>query len=137
MDYLEHPGIVNKITESGCEVSVMVGDACQDCHAKSVCSTSGQQQRLIFVSQAPKHLKTGYRVVVIMRSSLGVRAVIIAYLIPFVVLAGTLLISLEFGLNEALAALTAILSTAFYFLILWLFRDKIERTIDFKIKTIE
>lgn len=135
MSYLEHAGIVNKITKEGVEVSVVVGDACQGCHAKSVCNTSGEQQRSIFIRSTPHHLKTGDRVIVTMQSSLGVRAVVFAYIIPFMTLTATLFICLALGLNEALAALSAILSMALYFLILYLFRKKLERTIEFKIKT--
>ncbi len=135
MSYLEHVGIVNKITGDGCEVSMVVGDACQGCHAKSVCSTSGEQQRSIFVRHAPLHLKAGDQVIVTMQSSLGVRAVVFAYIIPFFILTGTLFINLALGLNEAMAALSALLVLAIYFLILYLFRQRLERTIEFKVKT--
>ena len=135
MSYLEHVGIVNKITGDGCEVSVVVGDACQGCHAKSVCGTSGEHQRSIFVRHAPLHLRAGDRVVVTMQSSLGVRAVVFAYIIPFITLTSTLFINLALGLSEAMAALSALLAMAIYFLILYLFRNKLERTIEFKIKT--
>jgi sigma-E factor negative regulatory protein RseC len=137
MSYSEHAGIVNKITEKGCEVLVTVGDACQGCHAKSVCSTSGEQGRSIFVRQAPVHLRSGDRVVVTMHSSLGLKAVLFFYIIPFITLIATLFISLAKGFHEALAALFSILSLTLCFLILYLFRQKIERTVEFKIKTLE
>ena len=76
----------------------------------------------------------GYKeVVVSIESNMGMTAVLWAYVMPFVVLLGALIVSTTAGASDGLAALTALAATALYFAGLYLCRGRLERKIHFKI----
>lgn len=75
----------------------------------------------------------GDHVVVSMRRSLGTRAVLLGYIIPFVVMVATLLLVLLISGNEGLAGLSAIAVLIPYYALLYAFRNRIKNTFSFSI----
>ena len=54
-------------------------------------------------------------------------------ILPFLILVAVLLVALQFTGNEGLAAFAALGSLVPYYLLLWLFRDKVQQGISFRI----
>jgi len=78
-------------------------------------------------------LKPGDRVDLVMTRSMGNKAVILGYFLPFVFVLVTLLILSAF-LNELWAGLLSLSVLVPYYIILSLFKDCLSRTFEFKIE---
>jgi len=74
---------------------------------------------------------------VIVEQRMGWKAVVIAYIVPLMVLVGTLA-ALDMRLeNEALAGVIALSVTGVYFIVLRMFRNKLQRQFSFSIRKME
>jgi sigma-E factor negative regulatory protein RseC len=78
-------------------------------------------------------LKAGESVNLVMTQSMGNKAVILGYFIPFVLVLMTLLI-LSGLLNELWAGLISLSVLVPYYIILSLFKDRLSKTFEFKIE---
>lgn len=88
--------------------------------------------------QPPPHyqsLQEGEHVTISLKKSLGYRALFLGYLLPFLVLLTTLIITLAVTGNESLSALAAITTTVLYYYILYKNRELIKTSFRFYIKS--
>ena len=132
---LEHKGIVLSINGERIDVYILSESACATCKVKSACGMSETEEKVvsIFTHDAPAY-REGEQVVVSVTRNMGLRAVFLAYVVPFLVLLVSLLILLEAGLSEAAAGLISLGVLALYYIVLWLMRRRIEREINFNIR---
>lgn len=132
---LEHKGIVLNINGERIDVSILSESACATCKVRSACGMSETEEKVvtIFTSDAPAY-REGEQVMVSVTRNMGLRAVFLAYVVPFLVLLASLLILLEAGLSEAAAGLISLGILALYYIVLWLMRRRIEREINFNIR---
>ena len=80
--------------------------------------------------------EVGQEVNVMLRKSMGFKAVWLAYVIPLAVLLGVLLPLLGAGMGELASGLVAIGAVAVYYLLLALFKGKLSNDYSFYIKEI-
>lgn len=133
-DSISHLGIVQKIAESAVFVSIVSQSACAACHAKGACSMSEVTEKVIEVtSLQADSFYVGEHVEVVMQRSMGLRAVLLGYVLPFVVLLSVLILVAETTGSEAWAGITAILSLVPYYLILRLFKTNLKSQFGFSI----
>jgi sigma-E factor negative regulatory protein RseC len=131
---ITHEGIVLKAPGDGtADVEIVTGSACSACHAKAACSLGSTDVRTITVKSDAK-LKPGDRVTVEMEQSQGFHALAIGYVIPFLVLIAAFAALTVAGAGELGAALLSFATLAVYYLIAWLFRNRIDKKFEFKIK---
>ncbi|HUW92529.1 MAG TPA: SoxR reducing system RseC family protein [Bacteroidales bacterium] len=132
---ISHEGVVVNAPGNGtAEVDIITGSACSGCHAKSACLPGNTEVKTITVkSDAP--LKSGDRVTVTMEQSLGFRALMIGYIIPFIVLIAAFTVLTVAGAGELASALFSFASLAVYYIGVWIFREKIGEKFEFKIKS--
>lgn len=131
---LLHDGVVTAVAEDKVTVEIPVSSACAQCHAKAVCGSDIGEARIIPVKRKDDgSLKLGDRVVVAINRTMGMKAVLLAYLIPLVILL-VLLLTLQrlFG-NEVVAGLVSIGIVLVYYGVLAIFRKKIDRGFEFNI----
>lgn len=131
---IQHEGTVKKVEEGSVLVSIKPGSACSGCHAESICNLAGNEEKIIDV-KGNYGVSPGDHVVVIMKRSAGYRAVIVSYLIPLAIVIAGLSVFNYLSLNEILAGLGSISLLIPYFLILYLFRTKINRSFTFTLQT--
>lgn len=145
---ISHNGIITSITKNTITVNITSNAACGSCAAKSACGMSEKKNKSIEVETkylpycTPpieiKDLHIGQNVEVYMNASNGTKAVIIGYLLPFIILTATLLITLTTIKTEWLSALLALSAIAIYYLIIKLFfNNKIKKDFIFYIRMIE
>jgi sigma-E factor negative regulatory protein RseC len=100
-DSVTHPGIVMQISGHVAEVMILAKSACTSCQVKGACNMSEMEEKRVFVELPPEHsFKSGQQVNVMMKQSLGNFAVFLGYILPFLVLLLTLIISISVGLGE-------------------------------------
>ncbi len=118
-------------------VQVEAISACASCAAKGSCAMVESENKEIEVAYPhPQDFHVGQIVEISMRKDNGLRAVLWAYVMPFVVLISSLLIADVFVHNEGFAALWALLFTAIYFALLFALRKYIFRRFTMEIHTI-
>ena len=76
----------------------------------------------------------GDQVEVVLKASMGMKAVWLAYCIPLVVLLAVILGLMALGVAEVPAGLAGIAAVALYYLVLWLLRDRLKNEYIFTIK---
>ncbi|MBP8945059.1 MAG: SoxR reducing system RseC family protein [Paludibacteraceae bacterium] len=131
---IEHSGIVEQINGEQIKVLIMQQSACSECHAKSLCSIADKKEKIIEVISSDPTLKVGDRVIIYGESSIGLQAVLLAFIIPFVLIFLALFIFQHFIENELIAGILAILVLVPYYLILFLSNKRLKNKFQFKIK---
>ena len=114
-------------------VEIISESACASCHAASLCSLSESKKKIVEVP-AQLGFEPGEEVWVVMKKSMGIKAVTLGYVFPLAVLIGALLGFIVAGANEITAGLLAIGAVAVYYIVLWLRRDKLRNEYTFYIK---
>ncbi len=133
-DNVYHQGTILSIDKGKAEVRIIQKSACSSCHAKSMCSMSDMKEKNVEVSLNPGSQYTiGDIVTVVLARSLGTKAVLLAYFIPFVVMISTLFLVWGLSGNEAISGLAALGILAPYYLILSLFKKKLKNQYEFRL----
>ncbi|MGN1212076.1 MAG: SoxR reducing system RseC family protein [Candidatus Cryptobacteroides sp.] len=134
-DQISHTGKIIEITPETTTVEITVSSACASCHAKGMCGVSEEQDKVIVLPTDPyASYKAGDEVYVMLKKSMGMKAVRISYVIPLLILL-ILVLSLSSVIgNEALTGLAAICGVALYYFVIWLLRDRLSNEFVFYLK---
>lgn len=130
-----HKGKVLSVDSDVICVEIISSSACSSCHAAGLCSMSEAVKKVV---EVPARGNDGYapgeEVTLVLRSSLGMRAVLAAYVAPLIILL-VICVSLSFArVNELYAGLAGMASVAAYYLVLYLIRDRLARDYVFCIR---
>ncbi|HOH55278.1 MAG TPA: SoxR reducing system RseC family protein [Paludibacteraceae bacterium] len=134
MQQIEHTGIVQHIEGNKAQILIVQQSACSACHAKSACTMSDQQEKVVEVLVDDHSIREGDEVIVYGSSSIGLQAVLIAFVLPLLLVFLLLFILTFFMKNEAVAGLIALSVLIPYYLILSLFNKKLKSKFEFHIK---
>ena len=128
-----HSGRIVEMTPQTISVEIISESACASCHAASLCRMSESKTTIV---EGPAQLgyEPGEEVWVIMKKSMGIKAVTLGYVFPLAILVGVLMGCLVSGANEITSGLLAIGAVAVYYIVLWLRRDKLRNEYTFYIK---
>ena len=133
-DRVSHKGIITNISDDEVQVKILSKSACVSCNIKSACNMSDMQEKIISIPRPKdKNLSIGQEVVISMGLGQANKAVIFAYVIPVIILISMIFILNIFKIDEGINALISIGTLIPYYLILFLFRDKIKRKFEYEI----
>ena len=130
---IEHLGVIKDITPKTIKVSLLNASGCSTCHTKATCAVSDVDNKVIDVINSGQKIKKGETVKVVFEKSLGPLALMLGYLLPFIILMVVLVISITITNDEIFSGVVSLLSVGAYYLILTLFRKKLSSTFTFKI----
>ena len=131
---IEHEGAVASICGDTMIVRIAVSSACGGCSARNYCMPSEGKEKDIHVEGFSGDFVTGERVKVMMRPSLGLKALCIGYVVPLVVSLVALLVAHQITGNELVSGLSALLSLVPYFLMIKLLNPKITKSFGFTVQ---
>ncbi|MGE0089261.1 MAG: SoxR reducing system RseC family protein [Bacteroidales bacterium] len=131
---IEHKGIIDSINGNKISVSFIALSGCASCHAKGYCSTSEMKEKSVEVYDFSNLYKVGDEVTVVLKQSLGLKAVWLGYILPFILVITALIILSQITNSEAISGLGAIAILIPYYLILFLFKNRLKKTFSFFIK---
>ncbi|MBN2275420.1 MAG: SoxR reducing system RseC family protein [Bacteroidales bacterium] len=134
---IEQRGIVENIDKGVVCVKISQLSACSGCHARSSCLLFGMKEKTIEVSDNTGEYKPGDPVGIAITQTMGAKAVIMGYLVPFLIVLFTLIVLTFFQLKEWLAGILAIATLVPYYAVLFLFRTKLRRSFTFSLKKID
>ena len=131
---IRHSGIVKEITPSTIVVEIEGKSACSQCHAKGACAASESKIKRIDVRRTPNlEVEVGERVEVVLKASLGLKAVFISYVLPLIILLILLLTLPNMGVSELFTGLISLLAVGGYFVVIYLLRKRLAAQFDFVI----
>ena len=131
---ISHEGIITSIDDNNVEVKILSKSACASCNIKGACNMSEMKEKVIVIPRPKdKDLSMGQEVTVSMGLGQANKAVIFAYVIPTIILFSMMFILNHFKIEEGINALISIGSLIPYYLILFLFKDKIKRKFEYEI----
>lgn len=130
---IEYDGIVAKADDKSATVKIISYSACSGCHAEGFCMMSDKKEKDIIVPGKYK-VAPGDCVKVLMKKSMGYKALILGYILPLLVFLVVLIILAAFSVDEIYAGLGALVILIPYYLMLWFFRKRIDNNFSFTIK---
>ena len=103
---IKHLGIVENIQGSHLSVRIVQTSACAACSAKGHCSSADSKDKIIdIIDTAASSYQVGEKVMVVGETSMGMMAVVLAFVLPFVLLIFSLFLLMALIENELYAAL--------------------------------
>ncbi|MDA3952283.1 MAG: SoxR reducing system RseC family protein [Bacteroidales bacterium] len=133
---IEHKGHINSIDGNKINVNILAMSGCASCHAKGVCTASDMQEKIVEVFDFTNQYQVGEEVNVVLKQSLGFRALFLGYVLPFILVLFFLLVLSAITKNEAISGIGALLVLVPYYIILYVSRNKIRKKFAFTINKI-
>ena len=132
---ISHTGIIESIDAGIINVKIVSTASCVSCSAKSNCSASDIEEKIIKIKEpASHHYKSGDEVHVILNQSAGLKAVLLGYILPFLVMFFTLIIVSKITNNQGIAGIVALSMLIPYYLGLYFTKNKQKETFSFRLK---
>ena len=122
------------VTPSEIEVEVCRPEACAACKAKSVCSEGGGEGKRMTLINDGQGYAVGEQITLVMRRSSGLKAGLIAYLVPGFLIVAALLIFQAMQVKDIIAAVATLGILGLYFLVVRLLRGRINRELTIEIE---
>ena len=134
--------VATVIEQDSNKVKVLIErqSACASCHAKAACTSLDKKNQIISIqTEDARNYKEGERVRILITQSLGLKAVVLAFVVPAAILISAVAIQVKCFpmLDQSLAALVALLCYLVYYLLLYRFRARIDRHFVIKIRHLE
>ena len=115
---------------------IVNASACSSCHAQDACLASDLKEKEIDIYHFSGDFHPGQTVEIVGKTSQGYKAAFYGYLLPFIFVFATLLLSTQITKNEALSGLSSLAILIPYYAILFFFRNRIKRSFEFEISSI-
>ena len=133
-DMIKHDGIIIALNEDGTAlVRIIQTSACAACKAKAMCaSAESAEKEMTVVLLGDEQWAVGNEVEVMVQQKMGWKAVVLAYLLPFFVMLAVMLIgNAIWAVREEILGTVALCAMAMYYLVLGLFKDKLQKEFSF------
>ena len=130
-EMIRHEGVVLSINGDKAHVQIVQTSACSACKARSMCMSSESQQKEMDVMMLePMHV--GDKVEVEVRERLAWKAVLLAYILPFIVMLAIIAI-LDFTTDwsEAVVGTLSLCGIALYYIGLSVFKHRLQKQFSF------
>ena len=144
---IKHDGIIIALNEDGTAlVRIVQTSACAACKAKAMCaSAESAEKEMTVILLGDEQWAVGNEVEVMVQQKMGWKAVVLAYLLPFFVMLAVMFIGnglLAMGdgatgllgdeaKREAVLGTIALCAMALYYLVLGMFKDKLQKEFSF------
>lgn len=129
MEAIRHIGVIEKIEDRHMVVRIVQYSACSECNAKAYCSSSDKKEKFLDVYYFKGNFRVGERVIISGKQSSGLKAVLIAYVVPLILMVCGMALGFYclFPGNEGISALIALGLPLLYYLFLYPFRNFLQK----------
>ncbi len=131
---IEHKGQIDSIEDNKIKVHFLNISACANCHAKGVCTASDMEKKEVEVFDTSGKFREGEEVNILLKQSLGFRALLFGYVVPFFLVLITLFTLNEFAKNEVIIGVGALGILVPYYLVLNFLKDHFKKAFTFTIE---
>lgn len=135
-DCVEQKGIVIKKQEDKVVVKIEQKSTCSSCHARGACTSLDKKDKEIEVkTKDAENYNVGDEVIITISTKLGLKAVLIAFVLPLILLVIALFLSIKFfSLTQSLSALISLIVVAAYYFLLYKQNHLLSKEFTFSIK---
>ena len=129
---IKHDGIVIAVNSDGTvRVRIVQTSACAACKAKAMCASAESKEKEI-LAIGDGLLAIGDEVVVMVQQKMGWKAILLAYMLPFIVMMTVVAIGNGLlGIREEVIGTAALCAMGVYYIVLGFFKDKIQKDFSF------
>lgn len=115
-------------------MKIVQTSACAACEARKHCNASESKEKVIdvYCNNADAY-EIGENVLLRGENAMGMKAVLLAFFYPFLLLMAVLVLTLYITDNEPLSALLGLLALVPYYWVLYRYRDKMKKKFRFTI----
>ena len=131
---MEHTGVINEIQNDRILVLINRQTDCSSCLANGACSAYGKETKLIEVESTDPNFKVGETVILSGKQSIRLQAVLLAFVIPFLLVLLSLFILQSVVENESISGVLSLLVLVPYYLILSTINTRLKANFKFEIK---
>ncbi|MBE6284087.1 MAG: RseC/MucC family positive regulator of sigma(E) [Mediterranea massiliensis] len=116
---IKHQGVIETIEDSHIQVRILQTSACASCSIKGHCTSVDVDEKLIDIHTSDAHTyQVGESVWVMGALSMGMKAVLLAFVLPLVILVAALFILMNVLEDELLAVAGSIVCLSVYYILL-------------------
>lgn len=135
-DCVEQKGIVIKKQENKVVVKIEQKSTCSSCHARGACTSLDKKDKEIEIkSKDTANYNIGDEVIITISTKLGMKAVLIAFVLPLILIVLALFLSIKiFSLSQSLSALISLLVLSAYYFLLYKQNLFLSKQFNFTIK---
>ena len=134
---IEHEGVIVRVEGAKAFILIEQSGACVSCQVKNLCNASEKAEKIVEANRYGREFRIGERVAVVAEQSLGLKAVFLAYVLPFIIILVALFIFDSFIESELYVGLLGLSTLIPYLIILRLIKNKIDRKFQFSVISIE
>ena len=134
---IKHDGIIIALNEDGTAlVRIVQTSACSACKAKAMCaSAESAEKEMTVVLLGDEQWAVGNEVEVMVQQTMGWKAVVLAYLLPFFVMLAVIFMgNALWNVREEILGTAALCAMALYYIVLGLFKDRLQKEFSFTAK---
>ena len=134
-EVITHRAKVIHVADNYVDVVVLSESACASCHAKGYCGAAeSREKRMVIETPLASYFSAGEEVEVYTETVMGIKAVCIAYILPFLLVLFLLLVLLRAGCGELISGVSALSVLVVYYVILYVARSRLSREFVFKVR---
>jgi sigma-E factor negative regulatory protein RseC len=135
---IEHKGVIIGIDPEIISVEIINKSACSSCSSKGSCMLGESASKIVQVeNKGYSFFEEGEEVNVILKKSLGFKALWVSYLIPLIVFIIVLLLMDAAGAGELLTGLSIIAVIGVYYFLVYLFRGRLKKEFVFTVEKLK
>ncbi len=131
---ISHKGVIERVEGDRAFVRITQQSACSGCHARAVCSASERKDKVIEVPTGGQPFTPNEEVEICGQSSVGLRAVWWAFVLPLIGLVAVVMAGSASGWTETWCGVASLAWLVVYVGVLYLLRDKFKREFVFFLK---
>lgn len=135
-DKINHSGMVEAVDGEHVKVRILQTSACAACKVAGHCSAAESKEKIVDVKvvKGVGDYKVGDAVVVSTSQSAVGKALLIGFVLPFVVMVSALVVTFTLSSDELISALVALCSLPPYYLFIYIVGERITRNVTFNIE---
>ena len=128
-------GVITHRGDVTIQVTIRSESACGGCRVRKQCAMGESEDKTLAIPSAQaSYFEKGETVEVVTEQAMGIKAVVWAYVLPFLSVMTALLVLLQAGAGELVSGLTSLGILALYYCVLYLLRHRLEKEITFKVR---
>lgn len=135
-ELIRHTGVVMSVNGDMAHVRIVQTSACQACKAKSMCMSSESREKEMDATML-EPMAVGDKVEVEVREHLAWKAVLLAYILPFIAMIGVMItLNYTTDWSEAVVGTLSLCTIALYYIGLSVFKHRLQKEFSFTVRKI-
>lgn len=131
---INHEGVIKSIKDNIATVEILQKSSCASCELTGACNMSESTIKEVDVPLMSNKYAKGDKVDIVFTREEGFKALLIGYVLPFVVMILAMVVSKIFWESDLIVGLLSIGVLSLYYLILFLLKNKIRTLFEFRLK---